>query len=85
MNSYIKNNYTEHRKAIANIDKLHYGHSVTYTPFGIVRLYDLVDGKRMFSVSNSKVLHNGGGYTKTSLRVKIMGLWLIEEKILISK
>ena len=76
-NGYKATKMTEKEIAIANIDKLSFnkrGSKKTYTPFGIVKLYSNKNGKRWFSVSMSKFLHNGGSYTKTSLRLKISAI-----------
>lgn len=64
--------------AIANIDKLSFhrrGCRRTHTPFGTVTLYSHSrKNRRIFSVKGSSVLHNGGGWTKTGLRKRLLNL-----------
>lgn len=75
---YSELGLSKNRISLANIDKLSFhkrGCRRTHTPFGTVTLYShSKKNKRLFSVKDSKVLHNGGGWTKSGLRKKILGL-----------
>lgn len=75
--SYQDLNYGEKEIAIANISKLSFnkrGSRKTYTPFGVVKLYNSKNGNRKFSISKSNKLPNRGSYTFNSLRARIKAL-----------
>lgn len=79
--SYKTMKYTQARRIIANCDKCSSNgdSKVVRSPWGKIKMYDVVTRKngrrtRLYSISGSDVLHNGGCYTIRSLRDRIMSL-----------
>ena len=79
--SYKTLGYSTARRILANCDKLSLRSRSrkVNSPFGTICICKprvLKDGTvlRQFSVSGSKVLHNGGGYTIGGLRKRLLGL-----------
>lgn len=70
--SYADNGYTMIDKVLANCDKCSANgqSNVVNSPWGIIRMYKTSSkGRgRFYSVSGSKVIHNGGSYKISSLR-----------------
>ena len=67
---YANLNYSVARRVIANVDKTSANNQSKriHSPWGVIRHYvtrTLANGKRqrLFAVSESSVMHNGGGYT----------------------
>ena len=74
--SYTSLNYTLSRRILANCDKASpNGHGNTiWSPWGIIRMYRSSRRGRFFSISGSKIFHNGGSYRISSLRRLLLGL-----------
>ena len=80
MATYKELNYHMGERTVANCDKLSLNSKSrrVHSPYGticICKSRTLKNGTilRQFSVSGSKVLHNGGRYTIGGLRRKILG------------
>lgn len=74
--SYLTLGYSLARQVLANLDKCSAnGHGkVVNSPWGTFRMYKSNKRGRFFSISGSKVFHNGGSYKIGSLRVRLLGL-----------
>ena len=74
--SYISLNYTLGRQILANCDKASLnGHGNTIlSPWGTFRMYRSNRRGRFFSISGSKIFHNGGSYKIRTLRRLLLGL-----------
>ena len=74
--SYITLGYTLARQVLANLDKCSAnGHGKTVnSPWGVFRMYKSNKRGRFFSISKSRVFHNGGSYKIGSLRTLLLGL-----------
>jgi len=74
-NSYLDLGYDIVRKVLANCDKCSANNQskVVLSPWGIIRMYRTSSKNRgrFYSVSQSKVLHNGGSYKMSTLRTKL--------------
>lgn len=77
--SYKTLKYSLARKILANCDKCSANcqSKVVRSPWGKIKMYDVVTRKngrrtRLYSVSESDVIHNGGCYTISSLRERIL-------------
>ena len=75
--SYADNGYTMIDRVLANCDKCSANgqSNVVNTPWGVIRMYRTSSkGRgRFYSVSGSKVIHNGGSYKIYSLR-RVIGM-----------
>jgi hypothetical protein len=74
--SYLTLGYTLARQIIANLDKCSAnGHGKkVYSPWGVFTMYKSNKRGRFFSISGSKVFHNGGSYKIGSLRKRLLAL-----------
>lgn len=71
--SYKAMGYTPVQRLIANLDKCSKnGHSqVVKSPWGTFKMYKSSKRGRFYSVSGSKILHNGGSYKIASIRSRL--------------
>ena len=76
---YTKLGYSVGRKVLANLDKCskNSASKVVNSPWGVFHMYKSSNRGRFYSVSDSKVLHNGGSYRLSTIRNKFGMLGLI--------
>lgn len=66
------------QKILANLDKCSRNgdSNVVHSPWGTFKMYKSNSRGRFYSVSGSKVLHNGGSYKMSTFRTKFALLGL---------